>query len=136
MAHVPRTPTGRVLAALAVVAVCAWVAFVAIEILTVPTPGAPSLDALATRTASALDQRDADALQALLVDDAPADYAERLLAGLPSAGDGPEVAVRGSERGDVIVVRAPAGRGTCLAWQVVHDDDRHLLGVVPPVDGC
>ncbi|MCZ2806440.1 hypothetical protein O2W18_15120 [Modestobacter sp. VKM Ac-2983] len=136
MAHAPRTPTGRALAALGLAAVSAWAAFVVIEILTVPEPGASSVDALATRTASALDQRDADALQALLVGDAPGDYAEQLLAGFPSTRSGPEGVVSDSARGEVIVVRAPAGSGTCLAWQVVHEDGRHLLGIVPPLDGC
>jgi hypothetical protein len=136
MARAPRTPTGRALAALGSAAFAAWVVFVVIELLTVPEPGAPSVDTLARSVTSSLDHRDADALQALLVDDAPGDYAEQLLAGLPSARNGPEGAVRDSVRGEVIVVRDPAGSGTCLAWQVVREDERHLLGIIPPVDGC
>ncbi|MGY1842600.1 hypothetical protein [Modestobacter sp. SYSU DS0875] len=136
MARAPRSPTGRGLAALGIVVFVAWVAFVAIEIATLPVPGTASVDALATRVASAVEQRDVDALQALMVDDAPADYADQLLADLPSPDDGLEGVVRSSGRGDVLVVDDPAGRGTCLAWQVVHQDERYLLGVVPPLDGC
>ncbi|MCZ2848460.1 hypothetical protein [Modestobacter sp. VKM Ac-2978] len=136
MARAPRTPTGGALAALGLVALSAWVVFIVIELATVPEPGAPTVDALATQTASSLTQGNAEALQALLVDDAPADYAEQLLAGLPATEGDLEAVVRDSGRGDVIVVRAPAGGDSCLAWQVVPEDDRYLLGVVPPVNGC
>ncbi|MCZ2822376.1 hypothetical protein O2V63_18710 [Modestobacter sp. VKM Ac-2977] len=136
MARAPRTPTGRALATLCLVALSAWVVFIAIEIATVPERGAPTVDALASQTASSLTQRDAEALQALLVDDAPADYAEQLLAGLPATEGDLDAVVRDSGRGDVIVVREPAGGDSCLAWQVVPEDDRYLLGVIPPVDGC
>lgn len=136
MARGPRTPTGRALATLGLVALSAWVVFIVIEIGTVPEPGAPTVDALATRTASSLTQRDPEALQALLVDDTPADYAEQLLAGLPATEGDLQAAVRDSDRGDIVVVRGPAGGDSCLAWQVVPEDDRYLLDVVPPVDGC
>ncbi|MGY1837983.1 MULTISPECIES: hypothetical protein [unclassified Modestobacter] len=136
MVRAPRSPTGRALATVGVLAFCSWVTFVAIEIATVPEPGAASVDALATQVASSLAQRDADTFQALVVDDAPADYAEQLFASLPSAGSGLEAVVESSGRADVIVVADPAGRGTCLAWQVVPDDERYLLGVVPPLTGC
>ncbi|MCZ2812288.1 hypothetical protein O2W15_12675 [Modestobacter sp. VKM Ac-2979] len=136
MARAPRTPTGGALAALGLVALSAWVVFIVIELATVPEPGAPTVDALATQTASSLTQGNAEALQALLVDDAPADYAEQLLAGVPATEGDLEAVVRDSGRGDVIVVRAPAGGDSCLAWQVVPEDDRYLLGVVPPVNGC
>ena len=61
---------------------------------------------------------------------------EQLAAKVRPLGGDLEAVVRDSGRGDVIVVRAPAGGDSCLAWQVVPEDDRYLLGVVPPVDGC
>ena len=136
MAHAPRTPTSRALAGFGLVALSAWVVFIVIEIATVPEPGARTVEALATQAASSLAERDAEALQALLVDDAPADYADQLLAGLPATDGGLEAVVRDSGRDEVIVVRAPAGGDSCLAWQVVPEDGRYLLGVIPPVNGC
>ncbi|MQA36156.1 hypothetical protein [Modestobacter roseus] len=59
-----------------------------------------------------------------------------VLAGFPTAGRALEGEVESSDRGDAIVVTVPAGRNTCLAWQVVTADERCLHGVLPPLTGC
>ncbi|WP_299952326.1 hypothetical protein [uncultured Modestobacter sp.] len=136
MARRPRSPTGRGLAAVGVLVLVAWIAFITIEIATEPEAGAASVDALTARAASALGQRDADALQELMVDDAPADYADQLLDGFPATDGALDGEVERSDRGDAIMIADPAGQGTCLTWQVVPEDGRYLLDVVPPLTGC